>query len=89
MIGQTLGPGHAAVTVAADLDMSKSTLGRRRSTREPVAGHRRPDHTQNDSKETVRPGAARGTTNGQLGVGRQRATPRRRRDGHHADDRRT
>lgn len=66
MIGRTLGPGHAAVTVAADLDMSKSSSVTTKWTR-PVAGTDVPTQ-QNDSKETLSQTGAP-STNGQLGVG--------------------
>jgi len=72
MIGLTLGPGHAAVTVAADLDMSKSSSVTTKYTR-PVTGTDVPTQ-QNDSKESLsQAGAA--STNGQLGVGAGTGTP--------------
>ena len=65
MVAKTLGPGHAAVTVAADLDMSKSSSTQTQYT-EPVKGKTVPI-TQDDSSETLSQ-AGTGGTNGQLGL---------------------
>jgi flagellar M-ring protein FliF len=58
MVGNTLGPGHAAVTVAAQLDDSK------RSSVTTQYGEVRPNATvpitQNDDHETLAPGPASG-----------------------------
>jgi flagellar M-ring protein FliF len=72
MIGQTLGPGHAAVTVAADLDMSKSSSVITNYSR-PVTGTDVPTQ-QNDSKESLSQAAA-AASNGQLGVGAGTGAP--------------
>jgi flagellar M-ring protein FliF len=66
MITRTLGPGHAAVTVAADLDTSKST---QTSTKyaEVSPGTTVPI-TQDNTSETLNQGGAP-SVNGQLGVG--------------------
>ncbi len=66
MVTQTLGPGHAAVTVAADLDMSKQTSVSTKYS-EVVKGKTVPI-TQNDTSETLNSSGA-AATNGQLGVG--------------------
>ncbi len=66
MVSSTLGPGHAAVTVAADLDMSNSTSV---STvyKKPVANANTPLVSNNSSEKLG--GATGGTVpNGQLGV---------------------
>jgi flagellar M-ring protein FliF len=65
MVTRTLGPGHAAVTVAADLDMSNSTSKKTTFT-EPVTGKTVPLNT-NDSKEQLG-GTGAAATNGALGV---------------------
>jgi flagellar M-ring protein FliF len=65
MVARTLGPGHAAVTVAADLDMSKSTSDSTKYT-EPVKGTDVP-LTRNDTTEKFGPTAAAGTQ-GPLGL---------------------
>jgi flagellar M-ring protein FliF len=65
MVTRTLGPGHAAVTVAADLDMSNSTSKKTTFT-EPVTGKTVPLST-NDSKEQLG-GTAAVATNGALGA---------------------
>jgi flagellar M-ring protein FliF len=67
MISRTLGPGHAAVTVAADLDMSKSSSVTTKWSR-PVAGTDLPTQ-QNDSQESLNQSGDSAATNGQLGVG--------------------
>ena len=69
MIASTLGPGHAAVTVSADLDMSKST-DQGHDVHEHGAGHAAADPAQDENKhdETLTEPAA-GGTNGVLGVG--------------------
>jgi flagellar M-ring protein FliF len=65
MVTRTLGPGHAAVTVAADLDMSNSTQKSTTFT-EPVTGKTVPLN-RNDSSESLG-GNGTGATNGPLGV---------------------
>ncbi len=65
MVTRTLGPGHAAVTVAADLDMSKSTS--KKTTYTPVNPNKSVPITEQTSKESLG-GSGTGSTNGQLGV---------------------
>jgi flagellar M-ring protein FliF len=65
MVAKTLGPGHAAVTVAADLDMSKSTS--KSTTYTTLAPNKNVPIQQNETSESLGgPGA--GGTNGQLGI---------------------
>jgi len=66
MVGRTLGPGHAAVTVAADLDMSKSTSTSTKYT--PVVAGKNVPLQNNDSTEELGGGAATAANNGQLGL---------------------
>ena len=65
MVTQTLGPGHAAVTVAADLDMSKSTSTAIKYG-EPVKNKTVPI-TQNNTAETLNQAGGAGN-GGQLGL---------------------
>jgi flagellar M-ring protein FliF len=65
MVSRTLGPGHAAVTVSADLDTSKSTSTSTKYT-EPVKGKAVPI-TQNNTSETLNSANGAGN-NGQLGL---------------------
>ena len=66
MVSRTLGPGHAAVTVAADLDMSKSNSTSTKYT--PVVPGKNVPIQNNDSTEKLG-GGGTAATNGQLGVG--------------------
>ncbi len=66
MVSATLGPGHAAVTVAASLDMSKSSSVTTNYSR-PVPNTNLP-LSQNESTEALGQSGA-GSTNGPLGVG--------------------
>ncbi|MDQ1462924.1 MAG: flagellar M-ring protein FliF [Actinomycetota bacterium] len=65
MVAKTLGPGHAAVTVAASLDMSKSSQVSTKYT-EPVKNKTVPI-TQNNTAEQLSQGAGTGP-NGNLGI---------------------
>jgi len=66
MITATLGPGHAAVTVAADLDMSQTSTKSDTFAR-PGDGKKDIAAKQNNQKETLNTGSG-ATTNGQLGI---------------------
>jgi flagellar M-ring protein FliF len=72
MIASTLGPGHAAVTVSAELDMSKSRSTTQTFQRPSVTGTTRATTDipleQNNTTETLTQNGPDGT-GGQLGVG--------------------
>ncbi len=70
MIAATLGPGHAAVTVNADLDMSKHDTTSNTYT-EVRPGQTVPVSENNTSEQLSQPG--NGTTGGQLGLNGQPA----------------
>jgi flagellar M-ring protein FliF len=71
MIAKTLGPGHAAVTVAADLDMSDHNTTTNTVT-QPVPGKDVASQQNNSSEKLTQPAGA--STNGILGVGNNGAT---------------
>jgi flagellar M-ring protein FliF len=71
MVSRTLGPGHAAVTVAADLDMSKSTQTKTSYNR-PVANANVPISEQTSKESLGASGNA--STAGQLGLGASTGT---------------
>lgn len=73
MIAATLGPGHAAVTVSADLDMSKSTSHNINYTNPNATGA--PPAIQSSSKNTTLTQNGGNSTQGPLGVGNVTATP--------------
>jgi len=66
MVSQTLGPGHAAVTVAADLDPSKSTSVI--TNYGEVAKGKSVPISQNNSTETFGGSGSAANPNGQLGL---------------------
>jgi flagellar M-ring protein FliF len=66
MVARTLGPDHAAVTVAADLDMSNSTSVSTKYTA-PVASKSLPINSNNSSETFAGSGSAAGA-GGQLGL---------------------
>jgi flagellar M-ring protein FliF len=72
MLAKTLGPGHAAVTVAADLDMSKSSSTTTDYTR-PVTGSNVPIN-ENTSREALGASGA-AAVNGALGLPGNAANP--------------
>jgi len=65
MVSRTLGPGHAAVTVAATLDTSKSTSTSTKYNE--VVPNKTVPITQNNTAETLNANGAAGN-NGQLGL---------------------
>ena len=68
MIASTLGPGHAAITVAADLDMSKGQTKTTTYTNT-APGTQPPIPLKTSNKTTQLTEPAAGGTNGILGVG--------------------
>src|SRR4029077_3876453 len=68
MIAATLGPGHAAVTVAADLDMSKSQTKDTTYTNT-SPGTQAPIPIKKTEKTTTLTEPSAAATNGVLGVG--------------------
>jgi flagellar M-ring protein FliF len=66
MISKTLGPGHAAVTVAADLDMSNHNTTTNTVT-QPVPGKDVPSQSNDTSEQLTQPGGT--VPSGIVGVG--------------------